>query len=114
MINTEELPAITHVWSSFGHTFLSTGEYDSDGNPYEKCLTCGAQYVCSRREDDPSGGDYQASNGDDPTECTGRTDLYHGEAPCQADYGHPCAAAEDGPCEHEAHTHECNCLYCTG
>ena len=87
-----ELPPITHVWSSFGHRFISD---DSDSG-HESCLTCGAMYELVRRADDPTGGDYTASNGDDPTPCTRRTDLYHGV-----------------PGEGEGATdHNCNCLFC--
>jgi hypothetical protein len=110
---TSDLPAITHVWSSFGHRFYSDGGCDGhdDGSSCETCMTCGAVYVLRRRADDPSGGEYQAAGGDDPTECTGDTDMCHGEQPCQADHGHPCTDS-DGPCPHESYA--CNCLLCTG
>lgn len=89
---------ITHVWSSFGHTFAST---DSEG--YESCLSCGALFELRRRKDDPSGGDYCASNGDDPEDCSGDTSMSHGypgERVCECEEG----------CEHCEH--KCNCNSC--
>ncbi|MGW9205667.1 hypothetical protein ACWGR4_01585 [Embleya sp. NPDC055664] len=106
-----ELPAITHVWSSFGHRFMSDGCAHEDGSSCETCLTCGACFELRRRLDDPTGGDYQAANGDDPIECTGDVAMCHGEMPCQADNGNPCND-EQTPCAHR--THGCNCLLCTG
>lgn len=103
----EDLPPISHIWSSFGHRFASADSEDSD-----VCLTCGAVYRLARRDDDPTGGDYQAANGDDPAECTGRTDLWHGEQPCQHDNGTACAKGQWEPCEHLATEHGCNCLQC--
>jgi hypothetical protein len=50
---------------------------DSEGQ--EDCLTCGAVYRLVRRDDDPTGGDYETSAGFQPDECSGRTDLTHGE-----------------------------------
>lgn len=86
--------AITSVWSSHGHTFMGTGEYEHDENDdrrilgvYESCLTCGAEYVLRATPDAFSDGAYSTWNGDEPTECTGSS--------------------------HEDHD-ECNCLHCTG
>ena len=100
---------ITSVRSAFGHRF-----YGTDGD--ETCLTCGAIYRLVPDDDagECTSGTYQAANGDDPTECTGRTDLVHGEAPCEDNNGRGCEASQDGPCEHEAWRHGCNCLLCTG
>jgi hypothetical protein len=88
---------ITSVWSSFGHRFIGTGETDDVGNPYESCLTCGAVYELVRREDDPTGGDYTAANGDDPMPCTHDTSMAH---------GYP-GERVDGNADHN-----CNCLLC--
>jgi len=105
------VPTIIGCWSTFGHTFLTT-----DQPLEEDCLHCGGRWKRVRRADNPKMADYQARNGDDPIECpSGKAShLYHGEAPCQADNGNFCAAAEDGPCEHLATEHGCNCLHCTG
>jgi hypothetical protein len=86
-MTTEELPAITHVWSTFGHTFINDDDHKS-------CLTCGAMYGLVRRKDDPTGGDYTAANGDDPMHCTGDTSMTHGED-------------VEG-----THYDDCNCLLC--
>ena len=93
----DNLPAITHVWSPFGHRFMSDGNGPNEwGNTTESCLTCGAMYELARRTDDPTGGDYTASNGDDPMPCTGDTSMVHGY-PGEADGDpHP----------------DCNCLFC--
>jgi len=99
----KELPAITSIWSSFGHRFASTDSEDS-----EQCMTCGGMWTLARRADDPNAGDYTASNGDDPQECsrdTSRAHGYPGERYCQ--WG-DCDDSE--PCEHTAH--DCNCLFC--
>lgn len=86
------MTAITHVWSNFGHKFMST-----DCDEHESCLTCGALYQLVRHEDDPTGGDYTAANGDDPTECTHDTSMAH---------GYP-GERVDGNTDHN-----CNCLLC--
>lgn len=83
---------ITHVWSSFGHRFMSDG-----GDETESCLMCGAMYQLTPRADDPSGGDYTAANGDDPHPCTGDTSMAH---------GYP-GERVDGNADHD-----CNCLLC--
>ena len=100
----KDLPAITHVWSSFGHWFMNTDSEDT-----KSCLTCGGSWTLQRRTDDPTGGDYIANNGDDPTECT---DACHGyERVCQTNNGGPCEDNGEGePCSHELA--DCNCLYC--
>ena len=101
------LPAITHVGSSFGHWFMNTDSEDT-----ESCFTCGGAWMLQRRADDPTGGDYVDSNGDDPMECSDTTRACHGyERVCQVDNGRPCYDnGEDEPCSHELA--ECNCLYC--
>jgi len=101
-MHTENLPAITHVWSSFGHRFLS------DGDGYESCLTCGAMYELVRRADDPTGGDYMAANGDDPMPCTGDTGMAHGYPGERFCHEHTEAPGDE--CVHTAH--DCNCLRC--
>ena len=89
-MSTDHLPVITHVWSSFGHRFMS------DDGDHESCLTCGAMYQLVRRADDPTGGDYTAANGDDPMFCTGDTSMAH---------GYP------GEVDGDPHP-DCNCLFC--
>ncbi|MEU5437161.1 hypothetical protein AB0G73_27805 [Streptomyces sp. NPDC020719] len=108
-----DLPAITRVWSSFGHCFYGDGGCDGhdDGSSCETCMTCGAVYELCRRADDPSGGDYRAADGDDPIECTGDIGMRHGEQSWRADSGRPCTDSV-GLCPHESHA--CNCLLCTG
>ena len=111
------MAAIVIVWSSFGHRFQSTGEYRDDAmrESYERCLTCGAEFVLVPRSAcrEESSGDYQASDGSDPVECSGDTGQCHGEQPCRGDGGHPCNDRGEGePCSHESH--DCNCLLCAG
>lgn len=113
------MTVITAVWSSYGHRFCDSEPIEESNSSYEKCLTCGGQWILSPApEDDPLGfgegyGKYHASNGDDPIECTGRTDLeHHYEAVCQAANGRGCEASEDGPCEHLAAEQGCNCVLC--
>jgi len=89
--NAENEPPITHVWSTFGHTFIDDG-----GESTESCLTCGAMYELMRRADDPTGGDYTAANGDDPMACTHDTGMVHGYA---------------GEVDGDPHP-DCNCLLC--
>lgn len=109
---------ITVVWSSYGHRFMATGEHNKKDEPYESCMTCGGQWLLARdleRNPDGSYGVYVNDAGNAPVDCSGRTDLRHGEAPCQDDNGHGCAVAANGEvCEHLAQTVACNCLWCTG
>jgi hypothetical protein len=91
---------ITHVWSSFGHTFLSTGDEN-----LESCLTCGGTWELVPRADDPTGGVYQTADGSDPMPCTGNTGLVHG---IEREYDG--CNWNPAPCAHV--THECNCLLC--
>lgn len=64
---------VSSVWSAYGHTFMS----DGDDN-YESCLICGAMYQLLALEDDPTRGEYMASNGDQPMDCTHDTSMEHG------------------------------------
>ncbi|MEV0318166.1 hypothetical protein ACIBKX_07870 [Streptomyces sp. NPDC050658] len=112
-MNPIDLPAITHVWSTFGHRFIDDGSCagHDDGSSCERCITCGAIYELCRRTDDLTGGDYCAANGDDPAHCSQDTAMCHGEEPCHADGGRPCDGRGE-PCPHTSHS--CNCLLCTG
>jgi hypothetical protein len=104
--------AVTSVWSAYGHRFMSTGEQADDAGlqTYEDCLTCGAQFILRNLGDGQ--GEYITNGGDQPIECSGRTDIVHGyERVCQADYGRGCQESEEGgDCEHT--DHECNCVQC--
>lgn len=100
------MTAITSVWSSYGHRFMST-----DDERHESCLTCGAMYELSPLADDPTRGEYHAANGDEPMECSRDTGMAHGylgERYCH-EHQHPRDYSEH-ECEHVAHT--CNCLFC--
>lgn len=103
---------VSCVWSSYGHRFYGTGESasDSDRDSYERCLTCGGEYVLRNLGD--GNGEYVNGAGDEPAECSGRTDLVHGyERVCQADGGPGCEASrETGTCTHT--DHECDCYQC--
>lgn len=92
---------ITSVWSSYGHRFIG-GDCD------ESCLTCGAMYTLVADSDDPTRGEYQAVNGDDPVQCTGDTTMAHGYPGERVCHDPTCDPSE--PCEHV--THDCNCLLC--
>lgn len=85
------MSAITSVWSSYGHRFIS-----EDG--YERCLTCGAVYELVPNPSYPGStrGDYIAADGSEPRQCSGDPSEVH---------GHP-GEREDGP------DHHCNCLLC--
>jgi hypothetical protein len=97
--------AITSVWSSYGHEFIGTGEYDEhDGRTlgvYESCLTCGAHYVLRATPDAFSDGAYQTSTGGEPAECKGVGASCHGE--CDRTGDERCTPDDD-----------CPCLRCTG
>lgn len=85
---------ITSVWSQHGHDF-----HDSDG--YATCWRCGGEWELVRdRGDDPTHGAYQASNGDEPTECHRVRGHEHGD---------PRETGLDCP---EGCAHECNCVAC--
>ncbi len=106
---------INSVWSSYGHTFMSSGEVEEfDGNVkgyYVDCLTCGAHYVLRATPDGTSDGGYFANNGDDPMECsrdTGMAHGYPGERYCH-EHQHPRDYSEH-ECSHVAHN--CNCILC--
>jgi hypothetical protein len=105
---------VISVWSSYGHTFMGMGEYADDANrdAYVSCLTCGAQFI--ERNLGDGNGAYETSNGDAPTQCSGRTDLSHGsEAVCEVDNGRACQAnTETGDCTHV--DFPCNCVQCMG
>lgn len=88
------------VWSSYGHTFADS----SDG--YASCDRCGGEWALVHDDGaDPSHGAYQASNGDEPTRCTGDTSMHH---------GHPRETGHSLDCVHgcEHCEHECNCVAC--
>lgn len=94
---------ITSVDSAFGHRFIGT-----DCDEHESCLTCGAMFTLVEVE--PGHGQYVASNGDDPVDCTGDTSAVHGyggERHC--DSHDEFVTDRDEPCEH---MHDCNCLFC--
>lgn len=76
------------TWPAFGHRFISNGEQT------ETCLTCGAEYYL--RTLVGSEGEYTAGNGGVPMECTGNTDMTHGEE---------CTHLDGCACE-------CNCVLC--
>jgi hypothetical protein len=84
-MTTDDTP-ITSVWSNFGHTFIS------EGDGYESCLTCGAQFILRPLAGDPSRGEYVTYNGDEPTACTHITSMEHGWEASQL--------------------HDCNCIIC--
>lgn len=106
----------SHVWSAYGHRFYMTGGADDGSYVCETCMTCGAEYELSPDPDRPYVGNYHASNGDEPQDCSFRTNLQHGTgAPCQAADGLPCEAYDDaGTCDHLAADHGCNCVLCSG
>jgi hypothetical protein len=91
------MSAITSVWSSYGHTFMSDGE-----EPYESCLTCGAMYQLLPVEGDPTRGEYSANNGDEPKACTYNTSMGHGDP-------YECGDDPDDP----NYLHDCNCVVCS-
>ena len=80
-----DTPIITSVWSAYGHTFITEGEYES-------CLTCGAQFILRPLAGDPTRGEYVTWNGDEPTACTHYTSMEHGYEASQL--------------------HDCNCILC--
>lgn len=82
---------IISVWSSYGHRFIG------DGDDHQICLTCGAVYELAPAIDEPTVGFYVAANGDNPQQCTRRTDMSH---------GYP-GERVDGWTDHD-----CNCLLC--
>jgi hypothetical protein len=97
---------INSVWSSYGHEFIGTGEYEQDDNDrmrgvYESCLTCGAEYVLRATPDAFSDGEYQTSSGDEPAQCKGIGASCHGE----------CDRSGDERCEPDE---TCPCLRCSG
>lgn len=105
---------INSVWSSYGHTFMQSGEteYDNDMNVigyYVDCLTCGGHYVLratrASHPDEFSDGAYVSNAGDAPMYCTRDTSMIHGDP---GQNGHSLDCAEG--CEHC--THECNCILC--
>ncbi len=104
--------AVTSVWSSYWHRFMSTGECadESGRKSYESCLTCGAVYVLVNLGD--GSGKYVTNGGGEPSNCSGRTDLVHGyERVCENDNGRSCESAVDtGSCEHT--NHACDCTLC--
>lgn len=100
------------MWSSYGHTFMHSGEEERDdcGNVigyYVDCLTCGAHYVLRPNPAYQRGpdGDYVSTGGSAPMYCTRDTSMIHGD-PGQNGHSLDCG---DG-CEHC--THECNCIAC--
>lgn len=97
---------ITAVWSSYGHRFMET-----DSVHEEQCLICGARYrLVNDDPENPTHGAYQTASGEEPQECTGRTDLVHGyERHCENDNGRPCTEYGE-PCEHTEHN--CPCVQC--
>jgi hypothetical protein len=103
---------VSCVWSAYGHTFTGTGNSASEDSrsEYESCLTCGAEYVL--RNLGGGNGEYLTNNGNEPQECSGRTDLQHGyERHCEADNGRGCAdSIESGRCTHT--DFDCNCCLC--
>lgn len=124
------MTVINHVWSSYGHRFMSTGQVDESRKDasYESCLTCGGEWTLAPDDpEDPEHGAYVNSLGAEPIECPGLNDWQHGayidEMMCDAgtdDYGNrngsPCEAYEAGAddCGHWAVTHGCNCNVCEG
>lgn len=99
---------VTSVRSSFGHRFHESSPCDDDST-YETCLTCGARFVLLNVGH--GRGEYQASNGDTPNECSGDTGMAHGypgERVCQStNDGRGC---EGETCPHV--DHDCNCVCC--
>lgn len=95
------------LWHGGGHRWMSTDKTDHDS-----CLTCGVE---ARLRPDSSDGDYGSYFGGDGEliiDCTGRTDLVHGdERHCEADSGRECQDARDSDtCTHTDHV--CNCTLC--
>lgn len=101
---------ITTVLSSYGHRFMDNGNYDSLGQAYVNCLTCGAEYL--ERNLGGGRGEYVANFGQTPDDCTRNTDLQHGiEQSCDIDRGRPCLQFDSaGSCQHT--DFQCNCLQC--
>lgn len=96
---------IVSVWSSYGHRFMGTNSPE-----YESCMTCGAMFELRKTPDGPSDGEYVAADGSEPIQCTGDTGSVHGymgEKYCME------CTHDDGPCEHERATDDCNCLFCS-
>lgn len=96
---------INSVWSSYGHTFMST-----DSPEHESCLTCGALFDLHATPNGPHDGEYTSADGSEPIQCTRNTAMVHGfmgEKYCM-DPG--CADGSD--CEHVRATDNCNCLQC--
>lgn len=97
---------------------IDTNWHEFVGGPddgTEHCLTCGGTWEYTDKIDPefPNSIErtYHAADGDAPTTCTGRTNLAHGEAPCENDNGKGCADfIENGTCEHT--DFECNCCFC--
>lgn len=107
------LPAVTSVWSAYGHRFTGTGDCDSEGNPYDDCLTCGAKYLLVRDPENLTSGTYQANDGSQPMYCSGNPGMVHGyDRECEFYNGS--SKRLDGHreenCPHCEHT--CNCLQC--
>lgn len=104
--------SVTSVWSQYGHRFMSDGNGDDEwGYSTESCLVCGALYQLQPDPDDPTRGEYMASDGSTPMECTGDTGMAHGypgERYCH-EHQHPRDRSEH-ECEHV--NHNCNCLLC--
>lgn len=98
MPRIKERTVPTSVWSAYGHRFMSDGNGpDEWGYWRESCLTCGAVYQLRAVPGDWTRGEYMAANGDEPHECSSRTDLAH---------GYP-GERHDGETDHN-----CNCLAC--
>lgn len=68
-----DITRVTSVWSAYGHRFMG-----DDGEGTESCLTCGAMYQLLALADDPTRGEYLASDGSEPMACTGNTSMDHG------------------------------------
>jgi hypothetical protein len=107
---------VTSVWSSYGHRFYMT---DPDAGA-EACMTCGAEYYLTWTCDEPAdtdegvhyaSGDYRASGGAEPAECSRDTSMVHG---WRDENGHDleCPGGQDGTCEHCRH--DCPCNLCHG
>jgi hypothetical protein len=89
---TTDNSQVVSVWSAYGHRFMST-----DSPEHESCLTCGAMYQLLALSDDPTRGEYLASNGDAPMECSQDTSMSH---------GYPGERVGDNV------DHICNCVAC--
>lgn len=97
------------------HRWISA-DGDADTS-YDNCITCGGhwQYIVDRDNDDDltsyAHSRHQTWNGNEPTDCTGRTNLCHHDRYSHCDHCIDLMGTERDGSQFDPN---CNCMLCTG